>query len=86
MAERSNPIRRAAFKQYGGPGSDLLITLFVGLPLAIGAMTLLPRPIGIVAVIIVLAVTALHLWEGQKTARLDAERRRQRELRGRQRA
>jgi hypothetical protein len=81
MAERSNSIRRAVFTQYGGPGSDLLISLFVGLPLAIGAMTLLPRPLGVVAVIIVLAVIALHVWEGQKTARLNAERQRQRELR-----
>ena len=82
MAERENPIRRAVVKQHGGPGSDLLIGLFVGLPFAIGALTLLPPPFGVIAVVIELAVIALLLWEGQRTARLKAERERQRELRG----
>jgi len=74
MAEPGNPIRKAAVKQYGGPGSDLLISLFVGLPLAIGAMTLFPPPFGVIAVLVELSAIALFLWEGQRTARLKAER------------
>lgn len=71
-----NPIRRSILKQHGGPGSDLVISLLIGLPLAVGAMTLLPAPFGLVAVFIELAVIALHLWEGQKMSRLKVQRER----------